>query len=125
MIKTPCEIMIWGFLPAVRRELVIAMVKKGLERKEIAKVFSITEPAISQYMKSKRGAGFKLDNEIKKEIMSSADRIVKSKKRETAIKEICRLCTLARKKRLLCKAHKKENPFLKSCSLYKKICYGG
>lgn len=119
MIKTPCEIMLWAFLPSLRRELVKSMIKKGIQRKKIAKTFNITESAICQYLKSKRGIKFKFDKVIQKQIEKSATRISKSKKKETVIFEICRFCSMLKKQKIFCKLHHKENPFLTGC---KSVC---
>jgi len=121
MIKTPCEIIVWNFLPALRRELVKAMIKNGFKRNEIAKIFDMTESAISQYVKSKRGTNFEFDEKMKKQIEKSAIKIANSKSRETFITETHRFCSLLKKQGVFCRLHKKENPFLSGCDLYKNL----
>jgi len=82
MIKTPCEIIVWKFLPALRRELVKVMIKNGVKRKDIAEMFGITESAVSQYLNSKRGMGFMFTEDMKKEIERRAIKIACSKKKD-------------------------------------------
>jgi len=122
MIKTPCEIILWDFLPALRRELVKAMVKNGLKRKEIARIFGLTESAISQYMKLKRGKNFRFTKKMKKEIEKAAIRIAKSKKRETVVPEICRLCSILRRQKSFVNFIKQENPYLARYDFVRIIC---
>ena len=122
MIKTPCEIILWEFLPALRRELVKVMIRKNIKRKEIAKIFDITEATICQYVKSKRGSSFKFSKNAQKEIEVSAAKIAKSKKKEIVVFEICKLCSMLKKQKVFCKLHQKENPCLTKCDLYKTIC---
>ncbi|MFH1405899.1 MAG: hypothetical protein ABIG52_01635 [Nanoarchaeota archaeon] len=52
--KHPQEIEVWYILPAIRKELVLALKEKGHTQKEIASFLNVTEPAISQYTKEKR-----------------------------------------------------------------------
>jgi predicted transcriptional regulator len=121
MLKTPCEIVLWDFLPALRRELVKAMIKNGLERKEITKIFGLSEAAICQYLKLKRGMNFKFNEEIQKEINQAAIEIMETKSKEKVIWEICRICTMLRRGKELCELHQKENPSLVNCKLYKQL----
>ncbi|MEM7826907.1 MAG: transcriptional regulator [Candidatus Aenigmatarchaeota archaeon] len=94
MIKAPCELAVWELLPSLRRELVKAMVKRKIKRKEIAKSFGITEAAISQYLKSKRGANLKFNKRFRDEIEKSAIKIANTKRADIVIFEICRLCCI-------------------------------
>jgi predicted transcriptional regulator len=121
-MKTPCEIVLWSFLPSLRRELVKSMIKNGLERKEIAKIFNITEASICQYLKSKRGMNFQFDDNMKKQIQAIAVKISKSKNKETIISETCKLCSLFKKQKLFCKLHKEEVPLLAECCLEHTTC---
>ena len=123
MLKTPCEIIQWDVLPALRKELIINLVKAGLSRQHIAKLFDISEPAISQYISSKRGSHFKFSNEVKQHIQKSAKHIVETMRKETIIYEICKLCAILKKQKVLCKLHHKQNPGLAKCNLH-KICGG-
>ncbi|NJL44492.1 MAG: hypothetical protein HC945_04245 [Nitrosarchaeum sp.] len=53
----PQEVEVWYLLPAIRRELVkIFTGKLGLTQKQAAGKLELTEAAVSQYLKKKRGA---------------------------------------------------------------------
>ncbi len=93
MIKAPCENVIWKVLPRIRKELVKSLLKKGVSRKEIARLFGITEAAVSQYLNSKRGIKFKINKEASKIIKKSADRIYEKRKKEVVVKELCKICS--------------------------------
>ena len=71
MTKTPIihpqEIEAWFVLPAIRKELAMAMKQENLEQKKIAKLLGVTEAAVSHYIKNKRGCDLKIDSKLKKE----------------------------------------------------------
>lgn len=70
----PCEIISWQVLPAVRREIAIYMVnEKNISRKDIAKKLSLTEAAVCQYIKHKRGGSHKFNAHDLKKIKKMAD----------------------------------------------------
>jgi predicted transcriptional regulator len=55
-MKIPCELIVWYVLPSIRRELARELVEKHkLTQAEVARRFGVTDAAISQYLKSKRG----------------------------------------------------------------------
>ena len=78
---TPREVQVWYILPALRRQLAIAIKRSGLKQKEIASILNLTEPAVSQYLKGKRGEQVIFSKEIQKEIRRSAKIIVKYPKK--------------------------------------------
>jgi predicted transcriptional regulator len=92
--QTPCEIIVWHILPAIRRELTKIMIEKhGLTQKEAAKKMGLTEAAISRYLTGKR-AYLKMPNgEVKKEILKSVDRLVNGGD-TTVVMETCRICDI-------------------------------
>ena len=94
MFKTPCEIALWKKLPSIRRELVIYLVKdKTINRKRVAELLGITESAISQYLKNKRGS-MKFTKKELVEIRKAGDEILKKGGSSEKIftKYICKLC---------------------------------
>lgn len=103
-LDTPQEVEVWYVLPALRKELSIAL-KETMQQKDVAKLLGITESAISQYSKQKRAAKLKFNQEIKKEIKKSAKRIEKNK--TTVAEELQRLCKIIKKRHILCQLHKK------------------
>ncbi len=63
----PQEVEVWYILPAIRSALCRELAGK-LSQKQIAALLGITEPAVSQYIKGKRGNKVKFDDKIKSEI---------------------------------------------------------
>jgi len=93
MFRTPCETTLWKLLPSLRKELVIYLVKdKKIPRRKAAKIIGVTEPAISQYLKNKRGS-VKFTNKQKKEIRKTGDNLIKNSSKKTFVKCMCRLCS--------------------------------
>ncbi len=84
-----CEYAMWKVLPVIRRRLAVVMVKElGLSQKQVSEKLHISEAAISNYLKGKRG-NKKIDGKALKKIRVSAKRIVSG----TEInKEICTIC---------------------------------
>jgi len=125
MIKLPCEVMIWEFLPALRRELVRALLKEGVSRKEIASMLGITDSAISQYLKKKRGMHFKFSIDIKQRIQQIARHLKNTPAENRSVKliaEICKFCLMLKRKRLFCSLCLKQNPELnKNCNVVRWI----
>ena len=64
----PQEVELWYLIPALRREIAKILVKDyDLSQVEIAKILKITESAVSQYLKEKRGNELKFtEKEIRK-----------------------------------------------------------
>lgn len=102
-MDTPQEIEVWYVIPAIRRELAKALLEKGLTQKRIAELLEVTEPAVSQYLKSKRAKQVVFDKEVIAEINRAAERITKNP--ASIMAEIQRLCFLVKKCGLLCKLH--------------------
>ncbi len=58
-MKIPCEIVVWQVLPLIRRELAKALVRgHGMTQSEVARMFGVTDAAISQYLTEKRGGEY-------------------------------------------------------------------
>lgn len=113
-MQTPQEIEVRYVLPVLRRELAKQMIKLGLSQKDAAKKLGITEAAVSQYFKKKRGREFvRLPMG---EVAKSAKQIMRGKK-TASIEEINRLCGLIRKNKKLCIIHRKYGKPLKECAI--------
>ncbi len=98
MKKTPCEELFWSFLPALRGEFVRAMVKQKMKRKDITKLMGLSEPAISQYLKDKRGRGYKFSPEARKFVEGT----VKTMNGNELILNTCRCCIQINKPKVFC-----------------------
>lgn len=102
----PQEIETWYILPALRREFAEVLCKKyKMRQREIASILNVTEAAISQYKKNKRGVGVKFCGEMKKEIGKSAERV--AKKTDSFQMELQKIFAFMRKEGHICDIHKK------------------
>ena len=71
-LVSPSEIESFYLLPTIRKELTRHLKDQGLDQKEIARKLHITEPAVSQYVNSKRASQVIFDRKIDEEIQKSA-----------------------------------------------------
>jgi len=107
-IKMPQELEVWYVLPAIRRELAKVLISSyHLSQRDAASAIGITESAVSQYLKSKRGKGIVFDAKVIERINQSADNIVNNK--SCVIKELQAICTFFKKTGYLCEMHKQAN----------------
>src|SRR3989338_4124531 len=74
-IKDPQELEVHFIIPAIIRDLALALKKKGFDQKRIAALLSLTEPAVSQYMHQKRAIELRFSDEIQAEIQKAATRL--------------------------------------------------
>ena len=95
-MKIPCEIVVWNVLPMIRRELSRELVfVHGMSQAEVARMFGVTDAAISQYLKKKRGSmpeveSLPLYSDFLGEVSASAEFI--SSRKSDFYSEMCRLC---------------------------------
>jgi len=105
----PCETVVWKVLPLIRRELVnIFVTKHGMSQKEAAIHFNLTESAVSQYMRKKRGCLELNDERFDRQLIMSADVLHGDDKTENLQYEICRLCHLIQDGPCWADIHKKK-----------------
>jgi predicted transcriptional regulator len=107
-MKIPCELIVWYVLPSIRRELARELVEKHkLTQAEVARRFGVTDAAISQYLKSKRGTNKELENsgkyeEFKAEVAKAAQRIIDG---SDIVTETCRVCEMVKRSGMLVKVY--------------------
>ena len=120
----PQEVEVWYVLPALRRELAKVMkFERGQAQKTIARMLGVTEPAVTQYMLSKkdkpkrsRGDQVKIPESLKPELLKSADRMIEAWSKtgpsdhayETTTREINRLIEVLRDDGALCDIHREH-----------------
>ena len=109
---SPQEIEAWYVIPAIRRGFVKAMTGKGLSQKEAALKLGLTGAAVSQYMSDKRGMDVKFSSRINAEIRKSAESLMNG---GNAMRELQRICNLARKERVVCRLSIKMGCKPKNC----------
>jgi len=112
----PQEIEVWYILPAIRKELVVALKEKGKAQKEIAKLLNITEAAVSQYTKEKRATGITFPQEIKEFIGKAAQEITDA---ASAFHQIQKISEHIKHSKVLCQLHAQIEGNLKGC----EVCY--
>ena len=64
--RHPQEIEVWHIIPAIRKELVVALKEKGNSQKKIADLLNLSEAAVSQYLKLKRAREIIFNADVKK-----------------------------------------------------------
>ncbi|MCX6711107.1 MAG: transcriptional regulator [Candidatus Woesearchaeota archaeon] len=122
-MKVPCELVVWHALPAFRKEIARSLVEDmHLNQRMAAEKLGITEAAVSQYFKNKRGSDMKFSKELKNEIRKAAKEIATSKKEYVVIQQICALCYMFRSRMLLCKFHKIDDKKPKGCKVCEEVC---
>lgn len=101
----PCEVVVWYVLPMIRKELAAELVHEhSMSQSEVARRFGLTEAAISQYIRKKRGDCSEIELSpsypvFMKHVKQSAARIADE---ETVFEnEVCRLCNIVRTSGLL------------------------
>lgn len=107
----PQEIEVYYIIPALRKELALAM-KENKSQREIAKIFGVTESAVSQYCKEKKAQQIQFDEEFKEEIRKSAKKI---EIQLDYIRETQKLLRLAHEKRLICQFHAQFSTLPEGC----------
>ncbi len=96
--------------------MVVAMKETGKSQKDIAKLLNITEAAVSQYIKEKRGKEITLNAEVKKFIKEAA---LKIKDTTTAFQQIHKIIDFIKNSKALCQIHSQIEGDLKGCD----VCY--
>jgi predicted transcriptional regulator len=112
----PQEIEVWYLIPALRRELAGIFIKRhGMSQKKAANLLRITESAISQYLKSKRGNGLKFSRNDLAAIKRAANEILNGR---DSMRIIYELCVKLRKSKVICEIHRSRNKGIeKSCNI--------
>ncbi len=90
--RAPCETAVWHILPAIRSEVAKELTKCGLSQKEISERLGITQPAVSQYMTSKRGSNIAMSDDVMTLIRSLAQDVVDENDIDLNVR-ICEICT--------------------------------
>ena len=90
--RSPCEIAVWRILPTIRSEVAKELVKLGLSQTAISEHLGITQPAVSQYVTSKRGTNVTFNNDIRMLILSLAEDVAGGKDIDLNVR-MCEICT--------------------------------
>jgi predicted transcriptional regulator len=115
-MKLPCEVAVRSVVPAIRCLLARELTEThGMSQTEAANLLGITQTAVSKYVHHERGRILLIEKE--KEIRTQIERVAISlfhnnMDRTTLALQICGICKLVRKKRLMCNLCKKADPKL-------------
>lgn len=115
-MRSPCEIAIWYVLPRIRSELAKELTNLGLTQKDIVQRLGITQPAVSQYLREKRGRGI----EFKENVMLAIRKLAKDLADDVIdnlIFGVCEICTKVREDKTLCRLHKAQEIVPENCDL--------
>ncbi|MEK6872862.1 MAG: transcriptional regulator [Nanoarchaeota archaeon] len=114
----PQELEVWYLIPALRRELAKILISDfGMSQKQVSQTLEITESAVSQYLKSKRGSELKFSKEDIEKIRESAYNLVENGS-SSVNEEIYKLSIKFRANNALCNFHKRGDKTVhKDCDL--------
>ena len=112
--KHPQEIEVWYIIPAIRKALVVALKKRFNSQKKIAELMNLTEAAVSQYIKEKRGREIIFNKEVAEFIQNAANRI---KDKASAYQELQRIIQYVKKTKTICQIHMGMEEGLEGCDI--------
>lgn len=109
-MKPPCEIIIREILPFIRSMLVKELAKENIKQREIAEKLSLTDAAVSQYLKNLRGKKPEIISKFEF-VVPEIKEIAKLMKEEDYTKpqilnSICNICKEIRQSPEFCHYHK-------------------
>ncbi len=116
-MKLPCELIVWYVLPSIRSELTKELVKLGLPQKEVSERLGITQAAVSQYVKEKRGKTMKFKEDVKEAIRELAKDMVRNSAFSNLTLRICEVCTRVKTDKTLCELHKEHDTVPEGCNV--------
>ncbi len=111
-MKIPCEIVVWYLLPTIRKGMAKELVSvHGFTQSRVAKTFGVTDAAVSQYLRNKRGEYDVVVNSpgypaVMEEIAAAASRIANQGTDFAA--EMCNVCLVAKSVGVLAKIYEVE-----------------
>lgn len=115
----PQEIEVFYVIPTIRSHLAKYMKKHGKSQKEISNLLQVRESTVSHYMNEKRASKIEFNEEIEREIESSAARITE---KWTLLIETQRLLGLIRSTNVLCQIHKQLADVPEGCNVQQIGC---
>lgn len=120
-MKPPCELIVWYVIPTIRAELAKEMIRLGLSQKDVSERLGITQSAVSQYVKDKRGRGIPVNRQVRKAIKTLAREISDGTAGKDVIPGICAVCAIVKQSGSLCDLHRQEDEgVLEGCAICMK-----
>ncbi len=114
-MKVPCELVVWYVLPHIRAELARELLKMGLSQVEISKKLGVTQAAVSQYLKQKRGSKVDFRSGINSRIKDLAKTIASDS--GAIVSGTCTICREIKTGMLLCAMHKQSTALPENCRI--------
>ncbi len=116
-----CEIVVSELLPAIRAEITRELIEKhGFKQAEVSEELGITQPAVSQYRRRRRGSRYDLLSEDKKvrDLIKDICSQIGSHKIESREmhQRFCEICKTIRSRRLICNNHERAYPTIAPCN---------
>lgn len=93
----PCEKAVWYYLPQIRADLAIELVKTGMTQSQAAKKIGVTPAAVSQYIHKKRGLQSPRTKLYRQEIKAAAKKICDEASVDELHFIVCKCCQLLKK----------------------------
>lgn len=109
----PQEVEAYFVIPALRRELAVALKAQGIKPSEISNRLGVTPAAVSQYCHSKR-ADLDLGEPMRTYIRAAAKRV---KNPLSSMTEIQQLLRIAMREKVMCRVHEKIGTLPKGCAV--------
>lgn len=116
-MKPPCELIVWYVLPTIRYELTKELLRLGLSQKEVSESLGITQAAVSQYVKEKRGKTMEFKDDVKETIRELAKDMVGDNAFSDLILRTCEICRRVKANRTLCELHKGRETVQEGCDV--------
>ena len=108
-MKPPCEIVVWYVIPSIRSKLAKELLNLGMKQKDISQLLDITQPAVSQYIRDKRGHEIKFNPDVDEYIKNMAQDIAIGELEPIdLIPKICHVCKTIKTQEVLCQLHKEK-----------------
>ena len=88
----PCEKAVWYYLPQIRADLAIELVKTGMTQSQASKKLGVTPAAVSQYINKKRGIQTPKSRIYRQEIKAAVKKICEDASSEDLRIIVCNCC---------------------------------
>jgi len=93
----PCEYAVWHYLPQIRADLALGLVKTGMTQTQAARKLGVTPAAVSQYIHKKRGMQSMKSMVYRTEIADAVKKICQGASMDELLRIVCNCCRLMQK----------------------------
>lgn len=105
-MKPHCVIMVKYVLPALRAQIALDLLDRGYRVKDIAELLGLTQAAVSQYLRSKRGQKgleiIKKSDRAMRVVKELVDELVAGRVTiEDEVDYLCRICDVLREEGII------------------------